>query len=110
LSLLNTEWYIKQMRDQWSHESPTLPISLSNAEIEKITSAIELRQPDTISIPVDKAMLKEAFSGPQAYRQAIDITSHEDLKVYDEEVDFDMPVDSLDSQLAWYYEGRPAGE
>src|SRR5699024_3944985 len=30
LSLLNTDWYIKQMRDQWSHDSPPLPISLTN--------------------------------------------------------------------------------
>src|SRR5699024_2296158 len=61
LSLLNTEWYIKQMRDQWSHESPPLPISLTDEEIEQITSGLTLHQPDTVSIPVNKELLKNAF-------------------------------------------------
>ncbi len=36
LSLLNTEWYIKQLKNQWSHESPPLPISYTDEEIDQL--------------------------------------------------------------------------
>lgn len=109
LSLLNTEWYIKQLRDQWSHESAPLPISLTNQEIEELTSNRYLHQPDTIRIPVNKELLRTAFNDSSAYRKAIGVTSDTALTVYRPTVDFGMPVDSLDSEVIWYYQGRPAG-
>ncbi len=60
LSLLDTKWYIKQLRDQWSHQSPPLPISLTNEQIDhlydkfKFNSLSDFYTPDTLSIPVDK--------------------------------------------------------
>lgn len=110
LSLLNTDWYIKQLRDQWSHESAPLPISLTNEEIEKLTSGLELYKPDTIRIPVDKQLLAKAFSDSSFYRKAIGVKSDTSLNVYRKSVDFGMPVDSLDSRVAWYYKGRSAGQ
>src|SRR5699024_10617832 len=68
LSLLNTDWYIKQLRDQWSHESAPLPISFTNEEIEQMTSNLTLHQPDTISIPVDKELLRKVFPEENALR------------------------------------------
>ena len=109
LSLLNTDWYIKQLRDQWSHESAPIPISLSNEEIEQITSGLELRQPDTVRIPVNKDLLRGAFTDSSEYREAVGVQSDTSLNVYREAVDFGMPVDSLDNEVAWYYEGRSAG-
>ncbi|HLR25006.1 MAG TPA: DUF2723 domain-containing protein [Fodinibius sp.] len=110
LSLLNTEWYIKQMRDQWSHESPPLPISLTDTEIEQITSGLTLHKPDTVSIPVNKELLKKAFSDKQEYRESIGVKPPDTaLNVYSKGVGFNMPVDSLDNRVYWYYKGRPAG-
>ncbi|MDZ7693367.1 MAG: hypothetical protein U5K69_19995 [Balneolaceae bacterium] len=62
LSLLNTDWYIKQLRDQWSHESAPLPISLTDEEIEQMTQSLTLYEPDTVRIPVEKDLLRSAFS------------------------------------------------
>ena len=109
LSLLNTDWYIKQLRDQWSHESPPLPISLTDEEIDEITQSYSLHNPDTLSIAVEKDMLKEAFSGPKAYKSAIGVNPDTTVSIYDEDIKFGMPVDSLDNKVQWYFEGRSAG-
>lgn len=109
LSLLNTEWYIKQLRDQWSHESAPLPISLTDPEIEELTSGLQLHQPDTISIPVNKKLLKSAFSGDNSYKETIGVKPDTSLELYREGVDFGMPVDSLDNEVEWFYRGRSAG-
>jgi len=109
LSLLNTDWYIKQLRDQWSHESPPLPISLTDQEIDEITGGYSLHQADTVSIPVDKDMLREAFSGPKEYKEEIGVKPDTSLDIYSKGIDFGMPVDSLDNRVWWYYQGRPAG-
>lgn len=109
LSLLNTNWYIKQLRDQWSHESAPLPISLTDEEIGQLTGSLELHRPDTIRIPVNKNLLRESFTDSSEYREAIGVKSDTAVNVYRDVVDFGMPVDSLDSEVAWYYEGRSAG-
>jgi len=110
LSLLNTDWYIKQLRDQWSHESAPLPISLTDEEIEQITSGLSLHEPDTLSIPVDKKLLKNAFSSDNNYREQIGVKPDDKPTDYQlKGIDFGIPVDSLDNNVSWYYEGRPAG-
>ncbi|MDX1671643.1 MAG: DUF2723 domain-containing protein, partial [Balneolaceae bacterium] len=109
LSLLNTDWYIKQLRDQWSHESAPLPISLSDEEIERITSNLTLHEPDTVTIPVDKQLLRSAFSGDQTYKEMIGVKSDKDIRLFREGVEFGIPVDSLDNQVSWYFRGRSAG-
>ncbi|RMH64197.1 MAG: DUF2723 domain-containing protein [Bacteroidetes bacterium] len=52
LSLLNTPWYIKQLRDQWAHESAPLPISLSDDQIDNL--APQAWQPREVSLPVEQ--------------------------------------------------------
>ena len=37
LSLLNTPWYIRQLRDQWSRESAPIPMSFTDADLEGIS-------------------------------------------------------------------------
>ncbi|WP_372636362.1 DUF2723 domain-containing protein [Fodinibius sp.] len=110
LSLLNTDWYIKQLRDQWSHESPPLPISFTDEEIEQMTSNLSMHQPDTISIPVDKELLRQAFSDTKKYKETIGVTPDTSLEIYTQGIDFGIPVDSLDDEVSWYYEGRSAGQ
>ncbi len=52
LSLLNTPWYIKQLRDQSSRKSAPLPITMSDRDIDNLT--IMLWEPDTMFLPVNK--------------------------------------------------------
>ncbi|MEM8556269.1 MAG: DUF2723 domain-containing protein [Bacteroidota bacterium] len=56
LSLLNTPWYIKQLRDQWSHSSAPLPITLTDREIDDIGFQ-EIPKGATLTLPVDGAAL-----------------------------------------------------
>jgi hypothetical protein len=92
LSLLNTDWYIKQLRDQWSHESAPLPISLTDQEIAEITESLTLYEPDTVKIPVNKDLLRSAFSGDQTYKETIGVKPDTSLQLYKEGVDFNMPL------------------
>jgi len=120
LSLLNTEWYIKQLRDRNTHESLPLPISLSDEEIERITGQLELHEPQDIVIPVDKELLNSVFeAGPDQLEQnAESLISTSSDSVADDIVfnqmqmatPFSVPVDELDDQVSFYLEGRPAGQ
>jgi hypothetical protein len=110
LSLLNTDWYIKQLRDQWSHESAPLPISLSDEEVERVTAGISQWQPQDITIPVDKEMLKNAFSEDVNYKEAIGVKPDTSLPLLQKGVDFEMQVDSLDDEVTWRLNGRFYGQ
>jgi len=110
LSLLNTDWYIRQLRDQWSHESAPLPISLTDEEVAEITSTYTRWEPKTITVPVNKEMLKEAFSEDPEYKEAIGVKPDTTLRILQTGTDFEMPVDSLDDALSWYYAGRSFGQ
>ena len=110
LSLLNTDWYIKQLRDQWSHESAPLPISLSDEEIERVTAGLSQWQPQQIQIPVDKDMLKQAFSDDRTYKESIGVPQDTSLQVLRKGIDFEMPVDSLDDVMSWQLDGRLYGQ
>lgn len=110
LSLLNTDWYIKQLRDQWSHESAPIPISYTDEEIEKLTSGLSLHDPDTLNIPVNKELLRNAYSNMDNYKEVLNIDSDKILNFDLNEIGFQIPVDSLDNEVSWYYEGRSAGQ
>ncbi len=51
LSLLNTPWYIRQLKNQWSRESSPLPISMSDDRIDQIGVAAWI--PRDIELPVN---------------------------------------------------------
>ena len=51
ISLLNTPWYIKQLKNQHSRDSAPLPISMSDESIENLE--IMPWKPDQLSLPVD---------------------------------------------------------
>jgi hypothetical protein len=113
LSLLKTGWYIKQLRDDWSQDSVPLPISLTDKDIKKMTSGITPYQPDTIKIPVNKKLLKEAFSGPRQSREHIGVKPNGKRMVFPKKakkMSFGIPVDSLDDSMYWYYKGRYYGK
>ena len=71
LSLLNTSWYIRQMRDNWIHESPPLPISFSDSEIDQMSSSLTPFTPQNYDIPVDKAMLERIYSDEEEYKREL---------------------------------------
>ena len=54
LSLLNTPWYIRQLKNQHSRESAPLPISLSDDLIE--TLGIARWEPRSVTLPVDDVL------------------------------------------------------
>jgi len=108
LSLLNTSWYIKQLKNQWSHNSPPLPISLTDKQIENI--APELYNPDTLRIPVNHQQLKKAFSSEKEYKKLIGVNPDTSVNFNLNKIDFGIPKDSLDNQVSWYFEGRSAGK
>ena len=109
LSLLNTEWYIKQMRDKQAHESLPLPISLTDEEIEELTTQFEIYDPEQITIPVDKQLLNNAFSG-----QSLESIGEQVSPMFENQVKsavpYSLPVEELDDEVSWYYEGRAAGQ
>ncbi|HYW35572.1 MAG TPA: DUF2723 domain-containing protein, partial [Balneolaceae bacterium] len=108
LSLLNTKWYIKELRDRWSNNSAPLPISYTNKQIKNL--APKRHQPDTVRIPVNKKMLRKALSDRSVYRKDIGVKPGVKKKVYSKNIGFNMPVDSLDSTASWYFKGRYYGK
>ena len=58
LSLLNTPWYIRQLKNQWSRESAPLPISFTDEEIDRL--GFRQWTPQEIALPVDKEELAES--------------------------------------------------
>jgi len=122
LSLLNTDWYIRQLRDRKTHESLPLPITFTDQEIDEMTSQLELYDPEQISIPVDKELLSSVFEADPS--QLEDSTDQfytdgglpEDLQLtpmlYNQlrmAKPYSLPVEELDDEVSWYLEGRSAG-
>ncbi len=86
LSLMNTPWYIRQLKNQWSRDSAPLPISLSDEQIDQI--APRAWRPSEITLPVDK----EAIFGRS------------------EMVSSDTDTSMIESPMTWTLEGRPLSE
>ena len=74
LSLLNTPWYIRQLRDQWSRTAPPVPMSASDADIDGLTPrddnpptgnlAPRLFEDQDVALPVDaRAFANETVAG-----------------------------------------------
>ena len=86
LSLLNTPWYIRQLKHQWSRESAPLPITMDDAQIEGI--GLQRWTPRVVSLPVDTVQLTD------------------DLEV------FGRPMDAqrLQSPMQWTLNGRNFGQ
>jgi hypothetical protein len=55
LSLVNTSWYIDQLKNQMPHGTKKVPISLSDQQIERISPV--LWKPRDLELPVPKSVL-----------------------------------------------------
>ncbi len=85
LSLLNTAWYVNQLKHQSSRASEPVPISMPDSHIESLSVA--QWQPAEIELPVDPATI-----------QAEGL-----LATLDDSSRFESP-------MRWQYEGRPYSE
>jgi hypothetical protein len=120
LSLLNTPWYIKQLKNQWSHNSPPLPISLPDEVIDNLERKFEFKRaqdfwtPKEVVVPVDKNLIKNRHQLPDGMTADAGIDPRDPneapIDVYSPAMDFEMDVDSFDNEVRWYYEGRFLGE
>ncbi|MFU8812037.1 MAG: protein O-mannosyl-transferase family [Balneolaceae bacterium] len=108
LSLLNTDWYIKQLRDRQTHESRPLPISFTDEEIARFTSEFELFEPRDITIPVDKELLRRAYDDPTQELPGIQRTPLLEHQLHSA-VPFSLPLEELDDEVSWFLQGRFAG-
>jgi len=85
LSLLNTPWYVRQLKEQYSRESSPLPISLPDEGIDNLE--IIRWTPTELELPVNKDYLfNSAESG---------------LMAQDEDSSL------IESPMRWVLEGRP---
>lgn len=111
LSLLNTGWYIKQMKNKWNYEAPPVPISLTDEQVDRIEDKFEFTRPDhfwtpkEVAIPVNKPLLRDAFEGSQASIESGDVNVP-----FAPEMGFGIPVDQLDDEIRFYYEGNFLGQ
>ncbi len=83
LSLLNTPWYVRQLKNQWSRESAPLPITMSEEQIDKL--AIIPWPPREIELQVNK----ERILNQGEVRIQLEDSSE------------------IQSPMKWYLEGRP---
>ncbi|HYE94589.1 MAG TPA: DUF2723 domain-containing protein [Rubricoccaceae bacterium] len=58
LSLLNTPWYIRQLKNQWSRESAPLPMTLTDEEVAYLDYVVGF-EPQDVSLPVPRGRLSE---------------------------------------------------
>ncbi len=86
LSLLNTSWYVRQLKNQWSRESAPLPISMSDSQIDNLT--VVRWEPREVDLPVDL---------DQILRQTEMFVSTADSV-------------AIMSPMRWQLEGRPYNE
>jgi len=117
LSLLNTDWYIKQLKNQWSHESPPIKFSVDDEQISRLEQKFSSQRmedwwtPQTVVIPVDKALLSGLKNQPENMNQWFALDSKSPLNPdaplpsY-QQMGFDIPVDSLDNQVSWFFQGN----
>lgn len=122
LSLLNTDWYIRQMRDRQAHESLPLAITLSDEEIDQMTSTLELHIPDERIIPVNKDLLRSVFEADLSQLEDTTTAFFREGGIPDDvqmsqmlhnqilmATPFSVPVDGLDDEMRWFLQGRSAG-
>lgn len=114
LSLLNTPWYIKQMKNKWNHDAPPVPISLTDSQIDNIEQKFQFQRqadfwrPRDVRIPVDRELLRGVHEDPQAFSEFGKFNN--ELVQFTPEMGFQMPVDDLDDEMSWFYEGRFLGQ
>ncbi|MEX0772908.1 MAG: DUF2723 domain-containing protein [Balneolales bacterium] len=120
LSLLNTPWYIKQMKNKWNHNSPPVPISLTDDEVDSLEDKFDFQRPQDfhtpgdVVIPVDKELLRQKHEGGNTGTEASinnpEITISNEVEVSTTDMGFEIPVEELDDEVRWDFEGSFLGQ
>ncbi|MFW6347315.1 MAG: DUF2723 domain-containing protein, partial [Cyclonatronaceae bacterium] len=118
LSLLNTPWYIEQVKNRWNHDAPPVKLSYSTSEILNIEDKFEFQRdsdfhrPQTIRIPFDKQRYAELTAAQKSAGQ-IDLRELEERQsgewpdnLHAPEFSFHMPLEEMDDEVAFYLEGQ----
>jgi hypothetical protein len=84
LSLLNTDWYVRQLKNQWSRESAPLPMTMSDQRIASLLPMLEY-QPREFSLPTpDGGSVRWNLTGqPSPYGGGLRALFVSDLTVLD---------------------------
>jgi hypothetical protein len=72
LSLLNTKWYIRQLRDQWSRDSAPLPMSFTEAQLEQLQVVPWQARDVTLPVDLDAIMQHGEMYIPDVDRERIE--------------------------------------
>lgn len=118
LSLLNTPWYIEQVRNRWNHDAPPVKLSYTTQEILRIEdkfqfqSESDFHRPQTIRIPFDRerfARLTEGEPGPDqiTLQEHIERRSNEwPDNLHAPEFSFHAPLEDMDDEMAFFLQGQ----
>ncbi len=117
LSLLNTPWYILQMKNKYNYDAPPVPISYTDEQIENIEEKFSFQRPSDfyrpqeLVIPVDKQLLISVFEDTSRIREPHVVDNQENFfdVPYAPDMSFDIPVDQLDDEIRWFYTGNYLG-
>src|SRR5690606_19468711 len=103
-----------------SHESPPIKFSVTEEQINRLEDkysfmrAEDIWTPQDVTIPVNKELLRGVDQDPEQSKQWFGLDSSSPLApnaalpTY-ADMGFDIPVDSLDSTVTWYYRGNYLG-
>jgi hypothetical protein len=117
LSLLNTPWYILQMKNKYNYEAPPVPISYSDDEVRTIESKFKFERqsdfyrPQDLVLPVNKELLQRVFEDTSRVGETgylLNNGNYFDVP-YAPDLSFDIPVEQLDDELRWFYQGNYLG-
>jgi hypothetical protein len=86
LSLVNTSWYIKQLKNQMPHGTPKVPISLSDNQIERLTP--RAWKPQQLELPVSPDIINRYDSVDRPRMQSVQLADSSVLK--DGKISFTM--------------------
>lgn len=110
LSLLNTPWYILQMKNKWNHQAPPVPISLTDEEVERIEEKFQFQRqsdfwrPRNVRIPVNRDVLRAIHEGQH---DAADLSGFPATYLESgTQMHFGIDLDELDDEMSWFYQGR----
>jgi hypothetical protein len=117
LSLLNTPWYILQMKNKYNYEAPPVPISYSDDQIENIEDKFKFERqtdfyrPQELSIPVNKDLLRSVYEDTSRIGEMSGISDSNNFfdVPYAPDLSFDIPVEQLDDEVRWFYQGNYLG-
>jgi len=118
LSLLNTPWYIDQIKNRWNFDSPPVKLSFTDEQIRNIEQKFrferesDLHRPQTIRIPVDRERLQRKSEGErqpgqvsmQDFVESRSMTWPEDI--YAPEFSFRMPLEEMDDEISFFVQGE----